>query len=161
VDRLDTWLNAQHGWRRLTIIGVASYAPIACLSFGCLDFFSLLSSSGPSVPVRAVVAIAVLAVPAAVGLGSITAMIHSRRARSPKRRKGWPPFLMWRQTALLWMILAGIVTAPLTPPGNRTIALVHVIFAILVIPLAAETYRYSRRFTRALGEVKLPALGVE
>jgi hypothetical protein len=27
--------------------------------------------------------------------------------------------------------------------------------------LAAETYRYSRRFTRALGEVKLPALGVE
>jgi hypothetical protein len=161
VDRLDTWLNAQRGWRRLAIIGVATYAPIACLVFACLGFFSLLSSSGPPVPVGAVVAIAVLAVPAAVGLGSITARIYSLRARSPKRRKGWPPFLMWRQISLLWMILAGIATAPLVPPGNRAIALVHLIFAILVIPLAAETYRYSRRFTRALGEVKLPALGVE
>jgi hypothetical protein len=161
VDRLDTWLNAQRGWRRLTIIGVATYAPIACLSFACLAFFSLLSSSGPSVPVRAVVAIAVLALPAAVGLGSITAMIYSRRARSPKRRKGLPPFLMWRQIALPWMILAGIATAPLTPPGNRTIALVHLIFALLVVPLAAENYRYSRRFTRQLGEVELPALGAE
>ena len=161
MDRLDTWLNAQRGWRRLAIIGVATYAPIACLVFACLGFFSLLSSSGPPVPVGAAVAIAVLAVPAAVGLGSITARIYSLRARSPKRRKGWPPFLMWRQISLLWMILAGIATAPLVPPGNRAIALVHLIFAILVIPLAAESYRYSRRFIRPLGEVEQPVLGVE
>ena len=96
MDRFDTWLNAQRGWRRLTIVAVAFYAPIGCLSFGCLAFCSLFSSSRPSVPVPTVVAIADLALPAAVG-----------------------------------------------------------------VPLGAETYRYSRRFTRALGEVELPALGVE
>jgi hypothetical protein len=158
VDRLDIWLNAQRGWRRLAIVGVAFYAPIACLSYGCLAFWSLFSSSGPPVPVPAVVAIAVLALPAAVGLGSITAAIRSRREQSPKRRRGWPPLFMWRQIALLWMILAGMCTAPLTPPGNRAIAIAHLILAILVIPLAAENYRYARRF-RSSRAIKLPAPG--
>jgi hypothetical protein len=84
VDRLDTWLNAQRGWRRLAIIGVATYAPIACLIFACLGFFSLLSSSGPPVPVGAVVAIAVLSAPAAVGLGSITARVAASPEHSGK-----------------------------------------------------------------------------
>jgi hypothetical protein len=157
VDRLDTWLNAQQGWRRLTIVGVAFYAPVGCLAFACLGFFVLASSS--SIPVPAVVAIAVLTLPAAIGLGLILDAVHSRRARSPKPgKKPRPPFFMWRQTALLWTILAGMGTTPLTPPGNRAIAIAHIILAILVIPLAAENYRYARRL-RSSGAGGLPASG--
>jgi amino acid transporter len=147
VDRLDTWLNAQRGWRRLAFIGLATYAPIACLGFGILGFFALFSSSSPSVP--AIVAIATLALPAAVGLGSISAAIYSRRARNPKRRKGQPPFFMWRFIALMWMILAGVATTSLTSPGQEAAAIAHLICTILVIPLAVVNYRYSRRFSRA------------
>ena len=99
MDRLDTWLNAQRGWRRLALIGLATYAPIACLGFGILGFFALFELI-LAFGAAAIVAIAALALPAAVGLGSISAAIYSRRARNPKRRKGQPPFFMWRFIAL-------------------------------------------------------------
>jgi hypothetical protein len=156
VDRLDTWLNAQRGWRRLAIIGVASYAPIACLCFACLGF-SLLSSSEPSIPVPAVLAIAILAIPAAVGVGSITAVIYSRRARNPKRKKGLLPFLMWRQIALPWLLIPTFLNAILLNTQDRStlderaLALLQLVSSIAMIALAFETWRYSRRFTRPRG----------
>jgi hypothetical protein len=46
VDRLGNWLNAQRGWRRLAIIGVAWYPPTACLGF----FLSVFLPSWPPTP---------------------------------------------------------------------------------------------------------------
>jgi hypothetical protein len=155
VDRLDTWLNGQRGWRRLAIIGVSSYMPAVCLGFCVMGFCILgFSSSLPSMPVAAIGAIAILAIPAAVGFGSITAVIYSRRARNPRRKKGLPPFFMWRQIALPWLLIPTLLNATLlntqdrSTPDLRALALLQVISSIAIIALAVETYRYSRRFTR-------------
>ena len=158
MDRLDTWLNGQRGWRRLAIIGVSSYMPTVCLGF-CLMGFRILafSSSLPPMPVAAIVAIAVLAIPAAVGFGSIMAVIYSRRARNPKRKKGLPPFFMWRQIALPWLLIPTLLNATLlntqdrSTPDMRALALLQVISSVAIIALALETYRYSRRFSRPRG----------
>ena len=79
MDRLDIWLNAQRGWRRLAVIGVSSYMPTVCLGFCVMGFWILgVSSSLPPMPVAGIVAIALLAIPAAVGLGSITAVAFDK-----------------------------------------------------------------------------------
>ena len=155
MDRLDIWLNAQRGWRRLAVIGVSSYMPTVCLGFCVMGFWILgVSSSLPPMPVAAIVAIAILAIPAAVGLGSIMAVIYSRRARNTMRKKGLPPFFMWRQIALPWLLIPTLLNAILfntqdrSAPDVRALALLQVISSIAIIALAVETYRYSRRFTR-------------
>jgi hypothetical protein len=168
VDRLDTWLNAQRGWRRLAIIGVAWYWPTVCLGF-CVSGFCTLafSSSWPSMPALAIVAIAILAIPASVGVGSIMAVIYSRRARNPKRNKGLPPFLMWRQIAVPLVLLPTIAATTLTadhgPPatGGPRLAGLQMISGIIVIVLAVENYRYGRRFTRSPGAMEPAALADE
>ena len=158
MDRLDTWLNEQRGWRRLAIIGVSSYMPTVCLGFCVMGFFILgFSSSLPPMPVAAIVAIAVLAIPAAVGLGSIMAVIYSRRARNRKRKKGLPPFFMWRQIALPWLLIPTFLNAILlntqdrSTPDVRALALLQVISSIAMIALALEIWRYGRRFSRPRG----------
>jgi hypothetical protein len=154
VDRLDTWLNAQRGWRRLALIGVAWYLPVFCLGF-CLSVFL---PAWPPTPNPVLVAIALLALPGSVGLGSILAALHSRRARSPKRKKGLPPFLMWRQIALPWVLAAGLATtrvANQVAPGSLMIS------AIIIFALAVENWRYARRFITPSAVVEPAALADE
>jgi hypothetical protein len=151
VDRLDTSLNAQRGWRRLAIFGMAWYLPIFLIAF-CVVVFP-----GSPTPVLAVVAIAILALPTAVGLGSIMAVVYSWRARNPRRKKGLAPFFMWRQMALPWLLIPTLLNATLlsaqgrSTPDDRALALLQVISSIAIFALALETYRYSRRFTRPRG----------
>jgi hypothetical protein len=151
VDRLDTWLNAQRGWRRLAVIGVAWYWPTVWIAFFLWVF------PRTSLPVLVIVAIAILALPAAVGLGSIMAVIYSRRARNPKRKKGLAPFFTWRQILLPWLLIPTLLNATLLntqgrpTPDERVLALLQVIFAIAIFALVLETWRYSRRFTRPRG----------
>jgi NADH:ubiquinone oxidoreductase subunit K len=160
VDRLDTWLNAQRGWRRLATIGVAWYWPTVWIAF-CFWVFPRTS-----LPVLVIVAIAILALPTAVGLGSIMAVIYSRRARNPKRKKGLAPFFMWRQIVLPWLLIPTLLNATLlntqgrSTPDERALAFLMIIFSIAIIALALETYRYSRRFTRPRGAGQ-PALAEE
>ena len=158
MDRLDTWLNEQRGWRRLAVIEVSSYMPTVCLGFCVMGVCILgFSSSLPPMPVAAIGAIALLAIPAAVGFGSIMAVIYSRRARNPKRKKGLPPFFMWRQIALPWLLIPTFVNAILlntqdrSNPDVRALALLEVISSIAMIGLALEIWRYGRRFTRPRG----------
>jgi MFS family permease len=166
MDRLDTWLNAQRGRRRLAVIGVSSHMPTFCLGFCVLGFCVLGSSSSLPMPVAAIVAIALLAIPAAVGFGSIMAVIYSRRARNPRRKKGLPPFFMWRQIALPWLLIPTLLNATLlntqdrSTPLERALALLQVISSIAIIALALETYRYSRRFARSR-EAGQPTLAEE
>jgi hypothetical protein len=153
VDRFDTWLNAQRGWRRLAIVGVAWYWPTAAIGFWLL----LFSRTWLPAPKPVLVAIAVLALPAAGGLGSVMAANYSRRARNPKRKKGLPPFFMWRQIALPWVLFAGL-SATSVAPRNHAVPGLQMISGVIVIALAVETYRYSRRFTGPLRAVEPPAL---
>jgi hypothetical protein len=148
VDRLDTWLNEQRGWRRLAVFAMAWYWPTVWIAF----FFWVFPRTSLSVIV--IVAIAMLALPAAVGLGSIMAVIYSRRARNRKRKKRLGPFFMWRQILLPWLMIPTLLNATLLntqgrpTPDERVLVLLQVIFSIAIFALALETWRYSRRFTR-------------
>jgi hypothetical protein len=158
MDRLDARLNEQRGWRRLAVIGVSSYMPTVCLGFCVMGVCILgFSSSLPPMPVAAIGAIALLAIPAAVGFGSIMAVIYSWRARNPNRKRGLPPFFMWRQIALPWLLIPTLLNATLlntqdrSTPDERALALLQVISSIAIVVLALETWRYSRRFSRPRG----------
>jgi len=74
------------------------------------------------------------------------AALHSRRARRPGRKKGLPPFFMWRQIALPWVLVAGLAIGRIAP-GNQALAGSQMISAIIMIALAVENWRYARRFT--------------
>jgi hypothetical protein len=156
VDRLDTWLNAQRGWRRLALIGATLYAPTFMTGFYtrlCLGLWAGGASRGPTRPALAIGAI--LAVPAALGLGSVTAVIHARNARNPNRKQPLLPFLMWRTTALFWLMLATSLSATLvvdqssSAASHRLLGGLSLIFALAVIALTVEILRYSGRFARA------------
>jgi hypothetical protein len=155
MDRLDTWLNAQRGWRRLALIGVAWYVPTACLCF-CLSVF--VPSWPPPTPRPFLGGIALLALPGSVGFGSIMAALHSRRARSPKRKKGVPPFFMWRQIALPWVLVAGLAIGRM---DRRDLVVFQMTSAVIVVALAVENSRYARRCTTPSAVAEPPALADE
>ena len=157
MDRLDTWLNAQRGRRRLVLIGISWYLWAVLLGFSAYavvsSWASLSGASWTPVPIVAVVAIAVLAVPAAVWSGSMAAAIHAWKARRPNRKKGLPPFFMWRQMVLPLLLVptemnATFAVDPGMPISDRkALLLVQVVSCVAIIVLAAEVWRYSRRFT--------------
>ena len=156
MDRFDTWLNAQRGWRRLALIGAALYAPTFMVGFYTwlgFDLWAAGASGDPTWPALALCV--VLAAPVAVGLGSISAMIYARQARNPGRKKGLLPFLMWRTTALFWLMLATSLSATLvadhgsSTTTHRLLGGLQLLFAIALFALCVEILRYSRRFARA------------
>jgi hypothetical protein len=158
VDRLDTWLNAQRHWRRLALIGATLYPPTVLIGFSSwlgFDLWATGASPDPTLPALAICAIVVLAVPVAVGLGSVRVVIYAREARNPRRKKALPPFLMWRTTALFSLMFATSLLAMLVAnqdsltTAHKILDGLQIIFAIGVIALAVETLRYSRRFARA------------
>jgi hypothetical protein len=167
VDRLDTWLNGQRGWRRLAIIGGTFYLPTVWLGICPALCVAAFRSSGNPIPLPAIVAIAVLAIPAAVGFGSIMAVIHSRNVRNRKRKKGLPPFLLWRPIALAGVVLptsgVNLWLANQDPPahGNLNVAGFQLISAVIVIALAVENIRYSRRFIKPPRAIEPTALADE
>jgi hypothetical protein len=65
------------------------------------------------------------------------------------------PFLMWRTTALFWLMLATSLSATLvadqssSAASHRLLSGLQLIFAIAVVALAVEVLRYRRRFARA------------
>jgi hypothetical protein len=155
VDRLDTWLNAQRGWRRLALTAAAGYAPLVMVGFYSWLCLGLWAREGFRDPTLAALAVcAILAVPAAVGLSSIGAMLYARQARNPRRKKAPLPFLMWRMTALFWLMLVSSVSGTFaTDQGSSTathrdVGGLELVFAIAVIAMFLETLRYRRRFTR-------------
>jgi hypothetical protein len=156
VDRFDTWLNAQQGRRRLALIAVTGYVPTVMVGFYswlCLAPWAGGTFRGPTLSAFAVCAI--LAVPAAVGLSAVGAMLYARQARNPRGKQAVPPFLMWRMIAAFWLMLASSLSATFvadqgsSTASHRVLAGLQLIFAVAVIGLFVETLRYRRRFARA------------
>jgi hypothetical protein len=168
VDRLDTWLNAQRGRRRLAIIAIAWY--ISGVLIGLSAYIVVANSSylagaaWTPMPTVAIVAITVLAAPAGVGIGLMADASYARKARRPNRKKGLPPFLMWRQIALPWLLIPTELTAMFAgdqglPRSDReALALTQVVFAVALIALSVELWRYSRRFTKPVGMATLDGI---
>jgi hypothetical protein len=146
VDRLDTWLNAQRGWRRLLLMIATWYGSALVLGRGVWG----LSTSEFALPALDSIVIAVLALPGAVCIGSVMAVIYARHTRSPKRKKGQPPFFMWRTTLGLWLLSFDLsITVFLPTPGHhRSILVLAMVFLGGYLLLLLETRRYMDRFTR-------------
>ena len=88
------------------------------------------------------------------------AALHSRRARNPGRKKGLPPFFMWRQLALPWVLIAGAAVGRIDP-RNEDFVDFQMVSAIIVIALAVENVRYARRFTTPTALAEPSALADE
>jgi hypothetical protein len=146
VDRLDIWLNAQRGWRRLLLMLATCYGSTLVLSYGIWG----LSTSEFAVPALDTALIAVLAIPGAVCIGSVMATSHARRARNPRRKKGQPPFFMWRTTVGLWLLSSELLLGIFNPPVGHHRWVIWLMLILLggYLLLVLETLRYKERFTR-------------
>ena len=147
MDRLDTWLNAQRGWRRLLLMIATWYGSTLAISYGIWG----LSTSEFAVPALDIAVIAVLAIPGAVCIGSVLATIYARRARNPRRKKGLPPFFMWRTTVGLWLLSSELLLGVFEPAPRAPHVgyLADVDLAGRLFPARTERHRrYTDRFTR-------------
>jgi hypothetical protein len=103
VDRIDTWLNAQRGWRLLLVRCAA--APPAGLAGGALwSQYMTLDAATPQV--RSLLARLALCTAASFLLAALTLLPPAWRgpARGPDRR--WPT---WRLLAYLYSFFAAFV----------------------------------------------------
>lgn len=105
MDRLDTWLSAQHGWRLLLLRGVA-LTPLG-LCGGSL--WSSDVTFDPATPqVHALVARMALCVAASFLLAALTLLPPAWRGPARRPDRAWPT---WRATAGLYSMEAQFVVA--------------------------------------------------
>jgi hypothetical protein len=103
VDRLDTWLNAQRGWRLLLVRCVVS-APVG-LAGGAL--WSQRVTFDPATPqVRALAARMALCTAASFLLAALTLLPPAWRGPARRPDRPWPT---WRLIAYLYSFFAGFV----------------------------------------------------
>jgi len=146
VDRLDTWLNAQRGWRRLLLMIATWYGSTLVLCRGVWG----LSTSEFTLPTLDAIVIAVIAVPGTVCIGLALAANYARSTRNARRKKGQPPFFMWRMTVAQWLLSFALLTTVFIPLYSHH----KTVFALQMISLAGfyllilEIRRYTDRFTR-------------
>ena len=125
MDRLDTWLNAQRGWRRLLLMIATWYGSTLCLCCGVWG----LSTSEFTLPT----------LDAAPGTASTAITM-----------KGQPPFLMWRTTVGLWLLTSELLITVFIPHHGHHKSLFVLAMILLggYFLLLVETLRYTSRFTR-------------
>jgi hypothetical protein len=100
VDRLDTWLSAQRGWRLLLVRCVA----LAPFGLGAGSLWSNNVTFDPATPqVRAVVARMGLCVVASLVLAALTLLPRSWRRPARRPDRTWPT---WRLIAALYSFCA-------------------------------------------------------
>jgi hypothetical protein len=102
VDRLDTWLNGQHGWRLFVLFCLEALPLALMLSLTLNVAWSLFS--GPLPTPSTIAGAAVMAVPGALALACLMLWLHPRAVRSARKRYMSPyPLLSWR--AFAWLLL--------------------------------------------------------
>jgi hypothetical protein len=145
VDRLDTWLNAQRGWRRLLLMIATWYGSTLVLCCGVWG----LSTSEFTLPTLDAIVIAVVAIPGTVCIGLALAANYARRTRSPRRKKGQPPFLMWRTAVGVWLLSFELLITVFMPLHwrHKPVFVLAMIFLGAYFLLLVETLRYTDRFT--------------
>jgi hypothetical protein len=102
VDRVDRWLNAQRGWRRL-LIGWLFVAPVA------VDAGLLWSGSGNlddqgTVPTGSVLLRVAIAVLVAIPVAAVLVRLQLRILKS----RPWNPGFSWRMIAAMYVLMTGM-----------------------------------------------------
>jgi hypothetical protein len=143
VDRLDTWLNAQRGWRRFGSLMLQVGPPCVLTSFACFGLFrARLPSHG-----LAFVGIIALGVVAAVMLG----LLDTGRARKDGGKRAFR--ITWRNIAytpvMMCPFLLILLTFNASPEwrqqhhGAAATALFVLVPGMFILTL--ERARYERR----------------
>jgi len=153
LDRLDWWLNAQRGKRRLLLLWVDAYpfGFIACVAFWAFWAFE------PDA-VRTVLGAAAVAVLVAVPLAFVLSGLHAVRARAPYGRaaRAWPR-LSWRGIGawFLMVVLVAVqcvVFADLAHGRRQSASLLgngaSVVIGVGCLGLLLAEDRYARQVAR-------------
>ena len=109
-----------------------------------------LSTSEFTLPTLDAIVIAVVAIPGAVCIGLDLAANYARQTRNPKRKKGQPPFFMWRTAVGMWLLTFGLLITVFMPPHwrHKPGFVLAMIFLGGYFLLLIETLRYTDRFTQ-------------
>lgn len=157
VDRVDRWLNAQRGWRRL-LIGWLALAPVL------VDFGLLWSSWGnfddqATVATRSVLVRVAIAALVGVPLADVMTRLQMRWRKS----RPWAPQFSWRTIAATYVFMAGACAA--SYGETRTLAWQHqhLPYRALYISDGAACVLfiwdalYRRKLRRQAEDARLPA----
>ena len=158
MDRLDSWLNDQVGWRRLAItwvtlcpvavaLGSSTWSEISLRHRGCEQLAGqrFIQECEPRLGTGFLVVV-VLSVLAAVPLAGLLAVWLRRRvARNPGR-----PFHSWSKIAAIWCLSAAPLLSTFAdrqPHGRSTYYFIAgwALIAGAAVFWLLETRRYQRR----------------
>jgi hypothetical protein len=150
VDRLDTWLNAQRGWRRLALLWLQLYLPSALIINAYLSWRNLFAEQTSGTEL---VWLLTLPFPCAAVLIGPRLLAQARMERRARKRGSFlPPLLSWRFTGFLLFLAAEMILpaiAVANPFGwkhqHRLVGMIMFICAICFIVLSLENVRYIRR----------------
>jgi hypothetical protein len=147
VDRLDTWLNAQRGWRRFALLMV-QIGPIAVLLAFCV-----VGAWGPSLPPLglAFAGVVALGLAGAALLCVLQLWLHARRGRDD--RKNQVPLLTWRAIVYSPVMMGPfilIVSLSNAPPvwhrqHHRALDIAFLILLPGMLFVSWERARYQKR----------------
>jgi hypothetical protein len=161
VDRLDTWLNAQRGRRRLWLVCLNAYPAAVCIAVIVMGSQNLTGRQPPGIAL--IFWSLALAVPGALPLGGLillTRQRYERRARA--RGKFEPPFFLWRMTGYIFLLATAITIQQFgiaQPPGwqheRHVLDLISLVFLACAMILLLDGLRYTHRLRR-LARGRLP-----
>jgi hypothetical protein len=104
VDRVDRWLSAQHGWRRL-LIGWFVFAPVF-LGGGLLWSGSGNLDDRGTVAAGSILLRVAIAALAGIPLAAVLLWLQTRRPKS----RPWAPLFSWRLVVGFYVFMAGVCT---------------------------------------------------
>jgi hypothetical protein len=153
VDRVDRWLNAQRGWRRLLVGWLVTAPALVVMGLWWSGWGNI--DSGTTVPTGAVllhVAIAALA-----GIPLMAVQVWPRRRR--RKSRAWEPRFSWRMIVGMDTLMTGM--GVLAYANTRTLAWQqhqhHLVSAALFVSLVVDGVMliwnglYSRKLRRQAG----------
>jgi hypothetical protein len=146
VDRLDSWLNSQVGWRRAVLIWLQLSIPL--IGCGC-SLWSLITPGVPGLGLGFLEAVAWSVLAAALATGIVLAVEHSRATRHSDR-----PVLSWRFSAAMLCMTAQALLGELTnqqpywPRIHRVVDIVSMVLILGGLTFGIEAARRYRRLRR-------------
>jgi Ca2+/Na+ antiporter len=159
VDRVDRWLNAQRGWRRL-LTGWLFLAPAAVNAGLLWSSWGNANDQGTVATGSVLLRIAV-AVLAAVPLAAVLMRLQLRRLRS----RPWEPRFSWRMFVAMYVFMTGVSISVYGDtrtlawrqrhPSYNTLYLADAVFIVLLI-WNGLYYRELRRRAAAEAQAAVP-----
>jgi hypothetical protein len=153
VDRLDTWLNAQRGWRRLGLLWLQTF-PASILVVNAYLGWRGLSDSQPAGTEW--VWLVALAVPCTTVLAGVVLLLRpGSERRAGSRGRFVQPLFSWRGTGFILLLASSkvadvyVTSAPYDwKQRHHALSAILMVLIIGACVLGFENFRYIRRMRR-------------